>query len=518
MRVLNESLLTDRADLISCCGLGMFAYVLLLLLAVASDAVRLTVLSVPNPTNQTIFTSTDGAATFTPLAASALLPMAGYAVVYGQGKWVAVGQGPTSSIAWSGDGVIYTPSSFGLLLGRGVTYSEELGIFVAVGSVPSIAWSNDGVTWTGLGSRPFLNSGFGVAYGQRKFVAFGHANPNPIAYSSDGKVWTEIASSASIFLYGMGGVYAQTLDRWVAGGIDGGVGNTLAYSPDGISWTGLGSNIFTGACNSVAFSVSQSRFVAVGNGARNVVAYSSDGVLWTGLGSILFSTGTSGGWGVIYSEQLGNWACVGDGIIIPNVAYGISSDGVTWQPFGNGYFQKGIGIASDEAGVVVRASLTFASGVQQLLSDVAFLANTSFVIPPLSLLNVTGNVTILANVFVNLTGATSGTFVVMSARSISGTFRGAEATDACGAPAVATLTQTTTTVLVTVTATNACSITSVPMPVAEIVGISVGAVIVGALGGIVIVLLSRHIIRNHEQTMKKHLVHESLNEVPYRSF
>jgi len=61
---------------------------------------------------------------------------------------------------------------------------------------------------------------------------------------------------------------------WVAGG-DG--ANTLAYSPDGINWTGLSNTIFS-TCNGVCWN--GSIWVAVGTGT-NTIATSPDGIIWT---------------------------------------------------------------------------------------------------------------------------------------------------------------------------------------------------------------------------------------------
>jgi hypothetical protein len=70
--------------------------------------------------------------------------------------------------------------------------------------------------------------------------------------------------------------------------------NSIAYSSDGINWTGLGTTIFSGAGYGVEWN--GTRWVAVGNGI-NIIAYSSDGITWTGLGTTIFSaTGNGVAW------------------------------------------------------------------------------------------------------------------------------------------------------------------------------------------------------------------------------
>jgi len=58
--------------------------------------------------------------------------------------------------------------------------------------------------------------------------------------------------------------------------------NTMAYSYNGTSWTGLGKSIFSVACLSVAYG--NGIWVAGGIGATNDLAYSNDGINWTGAG------------------------------------------------------------------------------------------------------------------------------------------------------------------------------------------------------------------------------------------
>lgn len=64
--------------------------------------------------------------------------------------------------------------------------------------------------------------------------------------------------------------------------------NTIAYSPDGIDWTGLGTSIFSSVGNGITFY--RDKWVAVGKGT-NTIAYSPDGINWIGLGNIFSSTG-----------------------------------------------------------------------------------------------------------------------------------------------------------------------------------------------------------------------------------
>jgi hypothetical protein len=118
---------------------------------------------------------------------------------------------------------------------------------------------------------------------------------------------------------GGGGGFTGTVTSDAGGN---GTTNTLAYSYDGVSWTGLGKTIFTSACNGIA--TNGSLWVAGGSGG-NGLAYSYDGITWTGLGTTLFSQGQTVAWGVV--NGTGMWVDTALG-----GTYGIaySYDGISW--------------------------------------------------------------------------------------------------------------------------------------------------------------------------------------------
>ena len=77
--------------------------------------------------------------------------------------------------------------------------------------------------------------------------------------------------------------------KWVAGGVG---DNPLAYSFDGKTWqqslNGSGGAIFDGnECNSITWNGTY--WLAVGQGTLNKIAYSANGISWTGLANSMFS-------------------------------------------------------------------------------------------------------------------------------------------------------------------------------------------------------------------------------------
>lgn len=137
----------------------------------------------------------------------------------------------------------------------------------------------------------------------------------------------------------------------------GGAGtNTLAWSADnGITWTGLGTSIFSSQCYSIAWS--GKRFVAVGSGT-NTIAYSEDGKNWTGLGLTTFGTfGITIAWNGVrfvagggtsntlaWSNDGVNWTGLGT-TVFPNSLGGIAWNGTRWVAAGD--CTNGIAYSSD---------------------------------------------------------------------------------------------------------------------------------------------------------------------------
>jgi hypothetical protein len=93
--------------------------------------------------------------------------------------------------------------------------------------------------------------------------------------------------------------------------------NTLAYSPDGIYWKGLGKNIFSIRSNKALWN--GVLWVAVGKGGY-CIATSYDGILWTGNNIDILEEGYDIAWNGNMFIAVGSGGC-----------YAImSSDGITW--------------------------------------------------------------------------------------------------------------------------------------------------------------------------------------------
>ena len=123
----------------------------------------------------------------------------GYAVAYGQGRWIAVGMNTlgTQSIGYSINSVNWLPlpNFFENGVGRGVAFdgTGNRWMVIGYGTNGSIGYSTDaGETWT-TSSRIFEGGSGGAAIAcngaQNIWVAVGSSFVNSIAYSSDGVVF-----------------------------------------------------------------------------------------------------------------------------------------------------------------------------------------------------------------------------------------------------------------------------------------------------------------------------------------
>ena len=244
---------------------------------------------------------------------------------------VTVGGGP-SAPTWTA----VADSTFGAdnpILG--IAWSGST--FVAVSYDGKMATSPDGITWTAVTNSTFGSSyikgiAWGGASGAEKFVAGGYLGK--MAYSPDGTSWTFITPSNSHF---GGDAYARDISgiAWGGGAVnkfvavsDGGgtldgyaSGKDIAYSSDGISWTGIPTTSGFGSThiNGVAWGgpAGNEKFVAVGNSGK--MAYSLDGISWPG---IYVGTGAGTGqfgnthiYGIAWGGPAGNekFVAVGNG-------------------------------------------------------------------------------------------------------------------------------------------------------------------------------------------------------------
>jgi hypothetical protein len=300
-----------------------------------------------------ILHSTDGITWISAASIGAILTTNVNDVAWNGSMWIAVGYGASTSdtMAYSYDGdtwVVVTLSLFSQ--GHGIAWNGSMWVAVGYGTgltplANTIAYSYDGFNWVGIaGGLGFVTNGNKVAWNGSMWLASGFdsgAFLGQTAYSTNGINWTVVNSTIIYEYYGVAynSLRPNTItfptNRIVAvGDVSGGGTNTIAYSSDGITWTGLGNSIFQSIGVGVAWN--GLKWVAVGEGI-NTIAYSSDGITWTGIGSLIFTTR---GIGVAWNDSM--WVAVGNGA--DSIAH--SPDGMAWTGItGTSIFTTGQGVA-----------------------------------------------------------------------------------------------------------------------------------------------------------------------------
>ena len=276
-------------------------------------------------------------------------------IAYGDGRFVAVGQDRGGKMAYSSDGVTWTVvsnSTFGRSWISGIAYG--LNRFVAVGHEGTIAYSSDGINWTAVKKTPFRrNDIYGVVYGNGMFVAWAFAKD--MAYSPDGITWTAVKNTPFKGKEGIKIVHCG--DKFFA------FHHTyetdrIASSTDGKTWTVVKSNPLGKKAPIYTVAHANGQFVALG---IQTLAYSPDGITWTaeaaslyvpiflysaGVNDIAYGDGTfvivgSNG-KTAYSSDLINWTTIADSTFpfsYTSDRSGFTYDGDIWDiAYGNGRF------------------------------------------------------------------------------------------------------------------------------------------------------------------------------------
>ena len=269
---------------------------------------------------------------------------------------VAVGSG-LNSIIYSANGLAWFPVSGSQFSISGSRVAWDGSMWYAVGSGTSpILWSSNGTNWSSAGiTYPAgFTGGTDIASNGKTWVAVGTSTTNPVIQSTSSLAWNAVSA---VGLTGANAV-ATNGTSWVIGCT--GSSHPIFYSPDGTNWSSSTSStgIFT-ACNGVA--ANNSLWIAVGYGT-NKLAYSPDGLVWTGVSSVFTSSGNGVAWN-------GNeWIAVGNGTT--NHMYS-SKDGISWTPITTGFGTSSIGKSIAWNGNVwIAAGTWYNSGNTTIVSSI----------------------------------------------------------------------------------------------------------------------------------------------------
>jgi hypothetical protein len=134
---------------------------------------------------------------------------------------------------------IVTP--FGPGLATSLTYSSDLGLYVYTqqSGFDNVYISNDRVNWSAVTNTDVSAiAAYSCGWDGTKFVLGNQYNTNPLFYSYDGIDWSASTNGGDYF-YIINDLHWDG-NNWYAVGAGGDPGEArMAYSTDGISWTGI---------------------------------------------------------------------------------------------------------------------------------------------------------------------------------------------------------------------------------------------------------------------------------------
>jgi hypothetical protein len=263
-----------------------------------------------------------------------LFSVSGNAVTWTGTFWIAVGAGATNTIAYSLTGLnwIGVGKSMFSVAGNGIAAAQRLSVVVAVGegtNTLAVSTSGFNFVYNPRYSNLFTVAGYGVGWNNRVFVAVGKGT-NSVIYSLNGTNWKTSASGNALF-DDAGYSVAWSGSNWVAVGK--GSSNTAAFSPDGVTWTGLG-NLFSMLGRGIAVKLPELVLGGTATSGNANLLYSADATTFTGLNS-LYSTPTS-----LQGNSATPFAVANNGstssplwLVGSTTVMGTSLDGFSWVPF-----------------------------------------------------------------------------------------------------------------------------------------------------------------------------------------
>ena len=295
-------------------------------------------------------------------------------VAYGDGKFVAFGQGLSNYTGYSTDGISWTTAQAPFNMeSRKIIYGNDK--FVSVSSGENSFYSTDGITWTQTSMPGGSINWESVTYGDGKFIAVGLSST--AAVSADGISWMGLTMPAN-----------NSENRWSAVAYGGGKFVALlslygeaAYSTSGTSWTMT--SIPAAQWSSIVYA--DNKFVALAY-SSSIGAYSTDGITWTQT-----SMPVNGSWTSI-AYGAGKFVAInypGSASSTTSAAY--STDGITWQvstvPTGQWF-----SVAFGEAAQLLVETLNIIGG-QGTAQTEEFVPATVYTVP-------TGKQTTVTSIFV----------------------------------------------------------------------------------------------------------------------
>jgi hypothetical protein len=200
----------------------------------------------------------------------------GRGVAWGLNKWLAVGAGSTR-VAYSYDGIVWTPL-VGLFSVQGncVAWSGNQWLIGGEGVSP-LLYSTSGTIWSAVPTSPMAIV-TGVTWSNNWVIA----GSGGFATSSNGVFWTLSSKTSPV----VGVASAKTLEELPLF-YTSGPNYTLAYSLGGVTWYVVNS-LISGVATSILWN--GSLWLACMESGFDSLIYSYDGISWSGLGKSTFGS------------------------------------------------------------------------------------------------------------------------------------------------------------------------------------------------------------------------------------
>lgn len=213
----------------------------------------------------------------------------GYAIAYGSDingnqRWVLGGTGGQKMV-YTNDCVTFTQciGISNITTINGITCGIKINgepLWVAVGNgTDNLLKSNDGITWTSFTDKTNLNTSTAVGvscainyYNKPIYLHYTPGSPT-LSGSVDGAtINVKLLSPFSTAINKI--EWNGTI--WIGVGEG---GNTVAYSTNGVNWTGFGTSLFSTKGNNVVWNSSENKWYIYGQGT-NTVLTSTNGIDW----------------------------------------------------------------------------------------------------------------------------------------------------------------------------------------------------------------------------------------------
>jgi hypothetical protein len=157
-----------------------------------------------------------------------------YGRYQGNGRWIALGSGGESAFSTNG-GISWTA---GGTVGSGtftsITYGQGVWVAITTGATTTRISADGGQTWTAGGALPATSTWISIAYGANKFVVVSSDGAVDPAYSVDrGLTWSNAGETG---YFGSGTTTAVRYGQGVFV-VSQSTGNNMVSSENGVNWT-----------------------------------------------------------------------------------------------------------------------------------------------------------------------------------------------------------------------------------------------------------------------------------------